>query len=135
MKDSLKVGLSKTARIEVDADRTIGFFGDDLRVYSTPSLIYDIEVVAMDLLLEHADEGENSVGTVVNIAHLGATLLGNWVEITATITEIKGPGVTFEITAKDALENVCKGSHSRFVVPIAGLEAKLKSKAAKVAAL
>lgn len=135
MKDSLKVGLSKTARIEVDADRTIGFFGDDLRVYSTPSLIYDIEVVAMDLLLEHADAGENSVGTVVNIAHVGATLIGNWVDITATITEIKGPAVTFEIVAKDALETVGKGTHSRFVVPVAGLEAKLKSKAAKIAAL
>ncbi|MCW9033414.1 MAG: LysR family transcriptional regulator [Rhodospirillales bacterium] len=135
MKDSLVVGLSKTERIDVDAGRTISFFGDDLAVYSTPSLIYDIEVVARNLMLEHSDEGEDSVGTVVNIAHMGATLKGNWVEITATITELKGPGVTFEIVAKDALETVCKGSHQRFAVPIAGLEAKLKGKAAKIAAL
>ena len=133
MKDTLKVGVSNTMRIDVDADRTIGFFGDDLRVYSTPSLLYDIEVACRNLLLEHSDEGEDSVGTTVNIAHMGATLIGNWVEITVTVTEVKGPAVTFEVNAKDALEQVCSGTHGRFAVPVAKLEGKLKAKAEKLA--
>jgi len=133
MKDTLTAGVSKTARIDIDEARTIDFMGDALRVYATPELVRDIEVTCRELLLEHSDEGEDSVGTQVNIAHMGATLMGNWVEITATVKEVKGPAVTFEINAKDALEQVCSGTHSRFAVPVSKLEAKLKAKAEQLA--
>ena len=75
MKASLRPGVSRTNRIVVDRDRTIGFMGEEGRVYGTPYLVRDIEHTCRDLLLEHADPGEDSVGIDVAIKHLAPTLL------------------------------------------------------------
>lgn len=131
MSEALTTGLSSTRRYEIDAGRTIGFMGDECRVYSTPSLLYDIEIVCRDLLLEHIDPGRDSVGTRVELDHVGATLLGMWVEIAVTVTEVNGPAVTFEFTARDALEEVARGRHSRFVVGVEKTAQRLKAKLAK----
>lgn len=130
MKESLQAGLSKSVHIDIDEPRTIGFVGDVL-VYATPSLIYDMEVTCRNLILDHTDEGEDSVGTRVAMDHMGATLCGMWVEITVEITEVKGKLINFEFTAKDALEQVAKGQHSRYVVDTASTAERLKAKAAK----
>ena len=53
MKPSLQAGLSMTRRITIDRERTIGFMGEDARVYATPSMIMDIERTCRDLILEH----------------------------------------------------------------------------------
>ena len=134
MKSSLAAGLTHTCRWDVDAGRTIGFMGEDARVYSTPALIYDLEITCRDLLLQHSDAGEDSVGTRVEVDHMAPTLLGQWVEITVTIEEVKGPAVTFSFTARDALDNIGKGVHSRFVVGVEKTRARLAAKAAKVKA-
>ena len=131
MSETLTPGLTSTRRYEIDAGRTIGFMGDECRVYSTPSLLYDIEIVCRDLLLEHIESGRDSVGTRVELDHLGATLLGMWVEITVTVAEVKGAAVTFDFTARDALEEVARGRHSRFVVGIEKTAQRLKAKLAK----
>lgn len=134
MKQTLATGLSNVRSLTVDANRTIDFMGDDLRVYATPELVRDIEHACRDLLLEHVDEGEDSVGTRVEIDHTGATLLGMGVEITATVTEVQGRLITFEVVARDDLENIAKATHVRFVVGTAKLAEKLRAKADKISA-
>jgi len=134
MNDSLKAGLTATRRFDIDKGRTISFMGEDCRVYSTPNLLYDTEVVCRDLLLQHIEAGKDSVGTRVELDHLGATLLGMWVEITVTLTEVNGAAVSFEFTARDAIEPVAKGKHSRFIVGIEKTAQRLKAKQAKAAA-
>lgn len=132
MKESLVTGLETTRRYTIDEERTIGFMGDECRVYSTPRLLHDIETVCRDLLLEHADSGEDSVGTQVKLDHTGATLLGMWIELTARVTEVNGRAVKFEFSARDALEQVASGWHSRFVVDLETTARRLKAKLAKV---
>lgn len=134
MSDTLKPGLSATRRIDVDSARTISFMGDDCRVYSTPSLLHDIELTCRDLLLEHIEPGKDSVGTRVELDHIGATLLGMWVEITVTVLEVNGAAVTFEFSARDPVEPVARGRHNRFVVGIEKTAQRLKAKQAKAAA-
>jgi len=133
MKQTLAAGISKTVRIEIDRDRTIDFMGDDCRVYSTPDLVRDIEMTCRDLLLEHSDAGEDSVGTRVAIDHMAATLLGMWVEINVSVSEVKGRMVSIDVTCRDALDDVARGSHNRFVVDTAKTAERLKAKAAKAA--
>ena len=131
MSDTLAPGLTATRRVEVDAKRTISFMGDDCRVYSTPNLLYDIEMTCRDLLLEHIEPGKDSVGTRVELDHLGATLLGMWVEITVTLAEVNGGAVAFDFTARDAVEQVARGRHNRFIVGIEKTAQRLKAKQAK----
>jgi predicted thioesterase len=133
MSETLKAGLTATTRITVDTARTIGFMGEELRVYSTPSLLYDVEVACRELILPHVGEGKDSVGTRVEFDHVGATLLGMWVEITVKLTEVSGPAVTFEFSARDAVEEVARGKHNRFVVGLEKTAQRLKAKQAKAA--
>ena len=134
MKESLRAGVSKVNRIQVDRDRIIGFMGEEGRVYGTPYLVRDIEMTCRQLILDHGDAGEDSVGTDVSIKHLAPTLLGMTAEITATVSAVEGRKVTFEVSAKDDLDQICSGTHGRFVVDVGKTVERLKAKAAKVAA-
>jgi fluoroacetyl-CoA thioesterase len=134
MKDSLRPGISRTNRVTIDKDRTIGFMGEEGRVYATPRLVHDIEHTCRDLLLEHCDPNEDSVGINVSINHLAPTLPGMTVEITATVSAVEGRKITLEIAAKDNLEPIGAGTHSRFVVDKGKTLERLKAKAAKYAA-
>ena len=134
MKESLRPEVARTNRVTIDKDRTIGFMGEEGRVYATPRLVQDIEHTCRDFILEHADANEDSVGIDVSIRHLAPTLPGMTVEITATVRAVEGRKVTFEIAAKDNLEAIGAGSHSRFVVDKGKTLERLKAKAAKFAA-
>jgi len=134
MKPSLQPGVSAVRRLTVDKERTISFMGDEGRVYATPSFIRDVEHLCRDLILEHADPGEDSVGIEVIIRHTAATLLGMEVEITVTVKAVEGRKVTCEASARDEIEPIGGGSHTRFVVDVAKTHERLKAKAAKRAA-
>lgn len=131
MKPSLAAGSTATTRIEVDRDRTIDFMGENARVYATPMLVRDIEVACRNLLLEHLDAGEDSVGTRVEVDHLAATLLGMTVTLVVTVAEVKGRAVTFDVSAGDSVEPICRGRHARFVVDLKSTEQRLAAKAKK----
>jgi fluoroacetyl-CoA thioesterase len=133
MTEELKPGLTRTERITIDRERTIGFLGDECRVYATPWLVYDVEMVCRNLLLSCIGPGKDSVGTRVEIDHLAATLMGMWAEITVTVADVKGPAVTFEVSARDGVEPIAKGRHGRFVVSIDRTAERMKAKQAKAA--
>jgi fluoroacetyl-CoA thioesterase len=131
MKDSLRPGVSRVERITVDRDRTIGFMGEEARVYATPRLVSDIEITCRNLILEHADPGEDSVGMEVALKHLAPSLQGMTVEITARVVAVDRRKVSFEVTARDELEDISAGTHARFVVDVAKTIERLKAKAAR----
>jgi predicted thioesterase len=134
MKPTLQPGLAAEASFEVDRERTIDFMGEAARVYATPMLVRDIEITCRNLLLQHLDAGEDSVGTRVEIDHIGATLLGMTVTLTVRVAEVKGRGVVFEIEGRDAIEPIVRGKHSRFVVDVAKTAQRLAAKAEKARA-
>lgn len=133
MRDSLKTGVEFTRTVTVDRDRTIGFMGEGGRVYATPELVRDIEHTCRDLILEHADAGEDSVGTEVAIRHLAPTPMGMEVTITATVAEVDRSKVVFDVTAADPVDQICKGRHERFVVDVDKTVQRLAAKSAKAA--
>jgi predicted thioesterase len=133
MKDTLQAGLNATRRITVDKPRTIDFLGENLRVYATPELVRDFEIVCREFLLEYCDGGEDSVGTGINITHSGATLLGMPVDISISVTAIEGRKVSFALVARDGAEEISRGEHGRFVVQVEKLRAKVAAKAAQSA--
>ena len=131
MSEPLQAGITRTEHIDVDRDRTISFMGEECRVYSTPKLLYDIEIACRNLLLAHLEPGMDSVGTRVELDHVGATLLGMWADITVTLVEVSGNAVTFEFTARDAIEEIARGRHSRYIVGIEKTAQRLKAKLAR----
>ena len=116
MKATLQAGLTATSRIQVDSGRTISFLGEDSRVYATPFVLYDIEVESRNLIQEHLDDAEDTVGSHAEISHLAPTPEGLWVDIQVTITEVKGRKVVLTFECRDKIELIARGSHTRFVV-------------------
>ena len=134
MKPTLCPGISRTNRIAVGRERTISFMGEELRTYATPSMILDIEQTSRELIIEHADPGEDSVGMEVAVKHLAPTLMGMTVEVTVTVMAVEGRKVTFEVAVSDEVDKVGTGTHTRFVVEKAKTLERLKAKAARVPA-
>src|SRR2546423_13450003 len=111
MKSSLQAGVSLTKRIVIDRARTISFMGEEARTYATPSMILDIEHTCRELILQHADAGEDSVGMEVAVKHLAPTLMGMTAEITVRATSVEGRKVVFDVAVKDELDDVGAGTH------------------------
>lgn len=131
MKPGLDIGATKTRRFTVDTDRTIGFMGDQLRVYATPLMINDIERTCREFLDEYLEKTENSVGARIELDHLGPTLLDMWVDVAATVSDIEGRRVTFDVDVRDALDTVGRARHVRVIVDPVRQKKRLEAKAAK----
>ena len=116
MKDTLIPGLERRETVTVDPKRTISFLGEDMRMYSTPNMVDDMEYACFRLLLEHLDEGESSVGIHVEMQHIGATPLGEDVRINVEIEAVDGRKVIFTAEIRDAVETVGRGRHTRFII-------------------
>ncbi len=133
MSQELHVGTTASRTFTIDADRVIDFMGDDARVYATPALVRDIEQTSRDMIVALLPDGQDSVGTLVNIAHMAATLEGMEVTVTVTVAELDGRRVVLDIEARDALEPICKGRHERFIVDTDKTVERLRAKAARAA--
>jgi fluoroacetyl-CoA thioesterase len=131
MKATLQPGLKHTAKMEVTRDRTIDFMGEKARVYATPMLVRDIEVACRNLLLQHLDAGEDSVGTRVELDHLAASLQGMPITLEVEITAVNKRAVTFTVIGSDGVDTICRATHNRFVVDTAATEQRLADKAKK----
>jgi predicted thioesterase len=94
-------------------------------------LVRDIEVACRELLLQHLDPGEDSVGTRIELDHLAATLMDMSVELKVTLAAVKGRSVTLDVEGRDNVDAICRGKHQRFVVDVKATEARLAAKAKK----
>lgn len=130
MKSTLKSGLAAKRSFHIGRDSTIGFMGEDARVYATPMLVRDIEIACRDLLLQHLDPGEDSVGTRVEIDHLAPTLEGADIAIDITLSSLNGRAAVFDVSATEKGEAICRGKHSRFIVDVAKTKERLQKKRA-----
>jgi fluoroacetyl-CoA thioesterase len=128
----LRVGATASCELVIDRERTIAFMGEELRVYATPEIVWDAEMLCRDLLLQHLEPGHDSVGTRVEIDHLAAGLPGSRVRIEATVAEVAGRRVTFEFQVRDGMELIAAGRHQRVAVALASMLDRLAAKRRKL---
>lgn len=126
MLQELKPGLTGTAETVVRETNTALAMGSgSLHVFATPSMIALMEQAACNAVAACLDEESTSVGTLVNITHDAATGMGKAVTATATLVEVQGRKLVFEITAADEDKQIGKGTHERFIVNKEKFMAKL----------
>jgi fluoroacetyl-CoA thioesterase len=112
---------------ESDTARITG--GESLpAVFSTPRMISFMERTAHYGVLPHLQEGQTTVGTVVNVRHLAATPAGMEVRFRAELVEVDRRRLRFKVEAWDALEKVGEGEHERFIVEMGRFNEKLDQK-------
>lgn len=132
MKDSLRVGLSAEATYTVDDGRTTAILGPEMKVYATPFMIRDIERTCRELILAHVDPGEDSVGLKVEVEHLAPALPGSEVKVSVKLVAVDGRRLRFEVAVSDAVDQIGRGHHDRFVVEVAKSRARLEKKKAQL---
>lgn len=87
-----------------------------LKVYATPAMLALIEKASCEALNGLLNEGETSVGTLLNVKHLAATPVGMKVSATAELIERDGRKLVFNVSASDECGLIGEGIHERFVV-------------------
>ncbi|MBN2303586.1 MAG: thioesterase family protein [Anaerolineae bacterium] len=131
MPPTLQPGLTGEVTITVTDDLTAVAFGSGtVRVYGTPALIALLEEAAIRAVHDHLPDGQITVGTRLDVQHLAATPVGMTVTATATLKEIDGRRLVFEVEASDAVERIGAGTHERFIVDLARFQAKVNAKQA-----
>lgn len=113
----ITVGMTGLASTTVEREDTAYEVGSgSLLVYATPCMVALMEGAACEAIAEALPEDKTSVGTQLNIAHLSATPVGLEVRAEATVTEVDGNTITFQITAYDEAGKIGEGTHKRVVV-------------------
>lgn len=129
MKPSLEPGIAHELRDVVREDMTVTFLGDGVPpTLSTPAMILLMERAARLLLEPHLDDGESSVGTVVNVRHIAPTPLGIGIAARATVIGIDGRRCTFAVECFDDQEKIGEGEHERFVISVARFAPRVAAK-------
>jgi fluoroacetyl-CoA thioesterase len=97
-------------------------------VYATPMMIRAMENAALNAVREFLERGESAVGTAVDIKHLAATPVGHQVTATATVTKVDGHRIWFDVSARDGVEEIGRGTHERMVIDLKRLGNRLAQK-------
>ena len=116
MKDSLEIGIENEMKYTVTADMSPGHL--PVVVLSTPSMIGLIEGTCLQSVQPHLDENETTVGTHVNVSHVGAARDGEEFTITSKLIEIKKRRLTFEVEVIAPKGSISTGTHERAVVDL-----------------
>ena len=126
---SIPIGTKGEERLLVTSDVAIDFLGlENARVLSTPNLIRNLEITARNSIKPLVGDGFDSVGTHVNVAHLGASPIGMSVTFTAEVIRVDGRRVEFRVEARDEKEKIGEGTHERAIINIARFATRLAEK-------
>ena len=126
---ALTIGMRGEATLTVGEEQTAAAFGaGGVRVFGTPVMIGLMENAAWRLAQPEMNEGETTVGTLVNVRHLAATPVGGHVTATAELVEIDGRRLVFHVTARDDNQLIGEGTHERARVLLDRFLARLEGR-------
>ena len=130
-------GAAKERKIRVNEGQSTSFLWEGENVFSTPSIISEMEETCRLLLKEEflQDEGWDSVGTLVNIRHLKATPVGAEIKLKAKVVNVNNRRVTFEVDAVDKIEKIGEGIHERTIINVPEFRERFNTKLKKLDAM
>lgn len=114
---NIPVGTTHTVCSEVTEKNTAkSAKSGSLEVFATPFMCALMEQAASELCEKFCDEGITTVGTKLSVEHLAASAVSAKVHAKATVTEVDGRKISFEVCAFDESGMIGKGTHERFSV-------------------
>jgi predicted thioesterase len=105
------------------------FYSNLPDVFATPMLGGFMERVSAELIDQHLNPGEQSVGISMNLKHLAPTPLGMEVRVRTQITAVEGRKLTFLVEAYDEVEKIGEATHERFIIQAEKFTSRVAEKA------
>ena len=128
-RDVIKVGMRAERTLTVTPDRTVRHVLATMpAVFGTPMMIMEMEMAAADAILAHLAPGWVTVGTEVDIRHLGAAPVGARIRTVARVTAVERRVIRFEVEAFDDKRRIGEGRHARGLVNVASFTAQFGKK-------
>ena len=125
-RDTIKVGMSAERILVVPRERTVGHFVPHMpMVYATPMMIMEMEMTSGDAINRYLESGWVTVGTEVDIRHLGASVVGAVVRTTAKVIAVERRVIRFEVEAFDEKRRIGEGRHARGLVNVESFTKRL----------
>ena len=125
----MEAGITGKQTITVTEDKTAEVMGSGmLPVYATPAMIALMENTASKSVQEHLEEGQGTVGTLIQVKHVSATPVGMDVTCETTLVEVDRKRLVFEVKAYDAAGIIGEGTHERFIIDNEKFMTKAKGK-------
>ena len=125
----MEAGITGKQTITVTEDKTAEVMGSGmLPVYATPAMIALMENTASKSVQEHLEEGQGTVGTLIQVNHVSATPVGMDVTCETTLVEVDRKRLVFEVKAYDAAGIIGEGIHERFIIDNEKFMTKAKGK-------
>ncbi|QFJ55971.1 thioesterase family protein [Pseudobutyrivibrio xylanivorans] len=113
----LEIGMKGTGKTLVTLDNTAkAFTSGALDVFATPAMIALMEETCWKMIQPELEEGFGSVGTKIDVSHTAPSTVGKTVTCEATLKEIDGRKLTFEVSCSDENGPVGRGVHERFII-------------------
>lgn len=123
----LEPGISLRESFEVTAEDTASAIGNPgVDAISTMVMIKLVETACGRLVAPAYEQGDATVGTRVALDHVGAAFPGRPVDVLATLTDVTGRRLTFQVEVEQDGKQIMTGEHLRAVV---NLETFLKGAA------
>jgi fluoroacetyl-CoA thioesterase len=125
----------KERTTKVKHNQTTSFLWEGENVFSTPSMISEMEETCRLLLKEqflNNNDQWDSVGTIVDVKHIAATPVGAEITLNAEIIKIDERRILFKVSAKDKVETIGEGLHERFIINIPRFRERFIEKVKKV---
>src|SRR5258707_14618181 len=125
-REVITIGMSAERTLIVTPDRTVKHFVPTMpAVYATPMMIMEMEMASVDAIARCLTAGWVTVGTEVDIRHLGASAVGAEVRTTARVIAVERRVIRFEVEAHEGERRIGGGRHARGLVNVASFEKRL----------
>lgn len=126
---NIPVGARSEQTLLVTTENAIRFLDmEGARVLSTPHMIGYMELTCRNTVLPLLDQGDDTVGTHVNVYHLAAAPIGMSVTFKAEVTGVAGRRIQFHVEAWDEKEKIGEGSHERAIINVSKFATRLAEK-------
>ena len=113
----LETGIKGYRESESTPERSAQSLGSgNVEVYATIMMIGLMEKTCLESVLPFLEEGQDTVGTAVNVSHCSATPVGMKVRCESELVEIDRRRLVFRVAAYDEKGLIGEGTHERFII-------------------
>ena len=125
----MEKGIKGEGEIIVTEGNTAQALGSgSLAVLATPAMVALMEKTARLSVAPYLEEGQSTVGTLVNVKHLAASPVGMRITCKTELVDIDRRRLVFHVECSDEAGLIGEGEHERFIIDEAKFMAKAEAK-------